>query len=138
MSESGEEYLEALWCLRESGDTLCRIKDIAQLLDVQPPSAVEMLKKLEKNGFVTYRRQKGIVLTEKGETKARHIVRAHRLMEVLLNKVIHIDRRDIEEIACSCEHAISKEVAAKLCTFLDHPRECPHGNSIPKGECCPE
>jgi DtxR family Mn-dependent transcriptional regulator len=23
-----------------------------------------------------------------------------------------------------------------LCTLLKHPRECPHGNRIPKGECC--
>lgn len=137
MNESGEEYLEALWLLREKGFTLCRIKDIAKILHVQPPSAVEMLKKLEKNGFVIYKKQKGILLTENGEKKAEDIIRAHRLMEVLLNEIIKIDEENIEEIACSCEHLISRDIAVKVCTFLDHPRVCPHGNLIPKGECCP-
>ncbi len=137
MNESGEEYLEALWLLREKGFDLCRIKDIAELLKVQPPSAVEMLRKLEKGGFIGYKRQKGVYLTEKGNEKAKEIIRAHRLVEVLLNKVIHVDKEDIEEIACSSEHLITGEVAVKVCTFLEHPQVCPHGNAIPKGECCP-
>ncbi len=136
MSESGEEYLEALWLLKEKGVELCRIKDVAEMLNVRPPSAVEMLKKLEKGGFVDYKRQKGIMLTENGKKKAEEIIRAHRLMEVLLNKVIKIDKENIEEIACCCEHLISGEIAVKVCTFLGHPRVCPHGNLIPKGECC--
>jgi len=137
MNESGEEYLEALWLLEEKGVSLCRIKDIAEMLDVQPPSVVEMLKKLEKSGFVEYKRQKGVSLTENGEKRGREVIRAHRLMEVLLNKVIGIGKDDMEEIACSCEHLISGEIAVKVCTFLDHPRVCPHGNLIPKGKCCP-
>ncbi|KYK38761.1 MAG: metal-dependent transcriptional regulator [Theionarchaea archaeon] len=137
MNESGEEYLEALWLLKEKGVKLCRIKDIAEILDVQPPSAVEMLRKLERNEFVEYKRQKGVLLTEKGMNRAREIIRAHRLMEVLLNKVIKIDKENIEEIACSCEHLLTGEIAMKVCTFLNHPRVCPHGNVIPKGECCP-
>ncbi len=137
MKESGEEYLEALWLLKEKGSELCRIKDIAEILGIQPPSAVEMLKKLEKNGLIEYKKQKGIVLTGNGNRKAEEIIRAHRLMEVLLNTVIKIDKVDIEEIACSCEHLLTGKIAAKVCTFLGHPQVCPHGNVIPRGECCP-
>jgi DtxR family Mn-dependent transcriptional regulator len=136
VSESGEEYLEALYTLEEKGDNLCRIKDIAGFLGVQPPSVVEMLRKLEKNGLVDYKRQKGVLLTDCGKEKAQKIVRAHRLVEVLLSEILHIDTEDMEEIACSCEHAISGETADKLCTFLGHPTVCPHGNPIPKGQCC--
>lgn len=135
MREGGDEYLEGLWLLKEKGEKLGRIRDIARLLGVQPPSAVEMLRKLEKEGLVGYRRQKGVFLTERGEERAREIVRAHRLMEVLMTRVIRTDE-DAEEIACSCEHLLSREAADRMCTYLGHPQVCPHGNPIPQGECC--
>ena len=42
----------------------------------------------------------------------------------------------IEEAACSFEHAVVPEVTEGLCTLLGHPQECPHGKSIPPDECC--
>jgi DtxR family Mn-dependent transcriptional regulator len=34
------------------------------------------------------------------------------------------------------EHILSEELTDSVCTFLGHPPACPHGKSIPRGECC--
>jgi len=34
------------------------------------------------------------------------------------------------------EHTISPRIADRLCSFLGHPPQCPHGRPIPPGPCC--
>ena len=43
---------------------------------------------------------------------------------------------EIEQQACKFEHILSPEATDKICTFLNHPRTCPHGAAIPPGPCC--
>ena len=43
---------------------------------------------------------------------------------------------EIEQQACKFEHILSPEATDKICTFLGHPRTCPHGAPIPMGACC--
>ena len=38
--------------------------------------------------------------------------------------------------ACKFEHIISPELDERICSFLGHPKTCPHGNPIPPGDCC--
>lgn len=134
ISESVGEYLEALWVSEESGEPLARISWIAQHLGVSPPSAVEMLKKLEERGYVTYEPRQGVKLRNEGRTLARQIIRNHRLIEVLMKKTLDMD---IDEgMVCGLEHHMTIEFADALCTLLRHPRECPHRNKIPGGKCC--
>jgi DtxR family Mn-dependent transcriptional regulator len=135
VSESMEEYLEALWVSEESGEKLAHIKWVAAHLGISAPSAVEMLKKLEKEGFVVYKDRKGIDLTDKGREIAKRIIRAHRLIEVLMEKTLKMEVR--EETVCGMEHHMDEDFMDALCTLLEHPRHCPHGNMIPKGKCCP-
>ncbi|MBS3817804.1 MAG: metal-dependent transcriptional regulator [Candidatus Thermoplasmatota archaeon] len=77
-----------------------------------------------------------IKLTEKGRDKAREIVRRHRLAERLFRDLLDMGKEEIEKPACEFEHLLSEEVTDQICTLLGHPRECPHGLPIPKGECC--
>ena len=134
ISESVEEYLEALWVSEESGERLARIKWVANHLGISSPSAVEMLRKLEKDGYVIYEPRRGIQLTEKGKDIARRIIRAHRLIEVLMKETLKTDIN--EENVCGMEHHMDEQFMDALCTLLKHPRKCPHGNMIPKGKCC--
>ncbi len=134
MSENIEEYLEALLIFEENNKPLVKIKEISTQLKIAPPSAVQMLKKLEEKGYVKYRTREGVELTPKGRAIAAQVLRNHRLIEVLMKKTL---QKDIdEEVACGIEHHLSEEIADAICTSLGHPRECPHGNKIPKGECC--
>jgi DtxR family Mn-dependent transcriptional regulator len=134
ISENIEEYLETLWISEERGEKLAHITWVADHLGISAPSAVEMLRKLEKEGFVVYKVRQGIELTDKGREIAKRIIRAHRLIEVLMKEALKTDVR--EETVCGMEHHMDTEFMDALCTLLNHPRRCPHGNAIPRGKCC--
>lgn len=134
LSENVEEYLEILWILEEQGIKVAKINEVAEGLKIAPPSAVEMLKKMEKGGLVKYRTREGVNLTKKGREIARKIIRNHRLGEMLLTKILNM--KVDEKAICGFEHHISEEIADAVCTYLDHPKKCPHGNEIPRGICC--
>jgi DtxR family Mn-dependent transcriptional regulator len=135
ISESVEEYLETLWVSEERGEKLAHLTWVAHHLGISAPSASEMLKKLEKEGLVIYKPRQGIELTDKGRKIGRRIIRAHRLIEVLLKETLKTDIR--EETVCGMEHHMDEEFMDALCTLLNHPRKCPHGDPVPKGKCCP-
>ncbi len=77
-----------------------------------------------------------IILTEAGELLGKQLTRRHRLTERLLADVLDFDRQSIEKIACNLEHNLSTDLADSICTLLGHPKQCPHGNPIPEGNCC--
>ncbi len=74
----------------------------------------------------------------RGEVRARHVLRRHRLSERLFYETFGIDKDVVDEHAGKIEHSLSAEVTEKICIFLNHPQTCPHGSPIPRGDCCPE
>lgn len=77
-------------------------------------------------------------LTDKGYTRAKDIVRRHRLAERMFRDVLYMKGNEqIESNACAFEHVISPELEESICRMLNHPGTCPHGRPIPKGGCCP-
>jgi len=81
--------------------------------------------------------QKGEVqLTTAGSQRARDVVRRHRLAERLFKDTFSVDDSEARNQACRFEHIISPELDERICTFLGHPKTCPHGNPIPPGDCC--
>jgi hypothetical protein len=78
-----------------------------------------------------------VKLTDRGRKKAADIIRRHRLAERLFTDSLALDSEtEIEQQACKFEHILSPEATEKICTFLGHPRTCPHGAPIPRGACC--
>jgi putative ABC transport system ATP-binding protein len=78
-----------------------------------------------------------VELTARGRERAASIIRRHRLAERLFTDSLAMDSEsEIEQQACKFEHILSPEATDKICTFLGHPRTCPHGAPIPRGECC--
>ena len=75
-------------------------------------------------------------LTPAGSQRARDVVRRHRLAERLFKDTFAVDETEAHTQACRFEHIISPELDARICTFLGHPKTCPHGNPIPPGDCC--
>jgi len=75
-------------------------------------------------------------LTPAGSQRARDVVRRHRLAERLFKDTFAVDETEAHTQACRFEHIISPELDQRICTFLGHPKTCPHGNPIPPGECC--
>ena len=78
-----------------------------------------------------------VEFTPRGRERAGNIIRRHRLAERLFTDSLAMDSEsEIEQQACKFEHILSPEVTDKICTFLGHPRTCPHGAPIPRGACC--
>jgi len=77
-----------------------------------------------------------LAFTNHGETRAKEVIRRHRLSERLFYETFGLDKDLLDEHACKIEHSLSPEVTQKICTFLRHPLTCPHGSPIPRGECC--
>src|SRR5438309_469979 len=77
-----------------------------------------------------------VELTPRGRQRAADIIRRHRLAERLFTSLALDSETEIEQQACKFEHILSPEATDKICTFLGHPRTCPHGAPIPPGACC--
>jgi len=78
-----------------------------------------------------------VTLTARGRNRAGSIIRRHRLAERLFTDSLAMDSEsEIEQQACKFEHILSPGATDKICSFLGHPRTCPHGAPIPPGPCC--
>ncbi|PYU95725.1 MAG: hypothetical protein DMG25_03485 [Acidobacteria bacterium] len=77
-----------------------------------------------------------LMLTHDGQRRADYLMRRHRLAERLLFETFEMNEDRLHDNACKIEHGLSSEVTDKICTFLNHPRTCPHGDPIPRGVCC--
>jgi putative ABC transport system ATP-binding protein len=129
---SFDHLLEQVWVLGEEGVTpeLKRMRE----QDGRDPS--RLVERLTALGLLKVSESE-VSLTPRGESRARDIVRRRRLAERLLTDTFSIAGTEADSHACKFEHVISPELDQRICTFLDHPKTCPHGNPIPPGRCCP-
>ncbi len=127
-----DHLLEQVWIFDEEGVTpeLTRIRE-GGVKDT--PALIARLKSL---GLLEMR-DKEVALTATGQNRARDIVRRRRLAERLLTDTFSVADSEADSHACKFEHIISPELDQRICTFLGHPKTCPHGNPIPPGACCP-
>ena len=126
-----DELLELIWKLREEG-----VSDMDHLFEMtQDVEARSILRKMIKDDLFQIEGDR-MILKERGEEKAREIVRRHRLTERLLHEIFEMSEEKVEEEACKLEHILSPGVTESVCTFLGHPPTCIHGKPIPRGECC--
>ena len=130
--ERFDHLLEQIWICGEEGTT-ARVEHIRTLGSVDP---VRTLGRMADLRLVEVRGGE-VWLTDHGSSRARDVIRRHRLAERLFTDTFDIDDREARSQACKFEHIISQELDEKICTFLGHPKTCPHGNPIPPGDCCP-
>lgn len=132
MHKDVEEILELIWTFNEKGKKALREKVVrASKVENTELFLDEMIKdKLieESDGVIT--------LTPSGDKTGESVVRRLRLAEWLLSNVLELEREEWENTACEFEHILTPEVTDSICTFLGHPPTCPHGEPIPKGDCC--
>ena len=132
-NENGFDHmLEQIWSCREKG-TEARADRLRSGNSANP---AEILRRMAARGLVQMQDAE-IRLTEGGQERARDVVRRHRLSERLLTDTFSVEAPAAHAEACKFEHVISPDLDQKICSFLNHPRTCPHGNPIPRGACCP-
>lgn len=135
-----DHLLEQIWVCGEEGKPAqverLHASGPAGSLPVAPEEpAARVLSRMAELRLVAL--QNGEVqLTQIGSQRARDVVRRHRLAERLFKDTFSVDETEVHTQACKFEHIISPELDARICTFLGHPKTCPHGNPIPPGDCC--
>ena len=107
---------------------------IAERLQVRAPSVTGMLKRLADGGWIDYEPGCGARLTPLGITEARRVIRRHRLVELLLTRVLGLDWSEVDAEAEALEHAISPRLEQAIAAHLGEPLEDPHGHPIPTPE----
>jgi DtxR family Mn-dependent transcriptional regulator len=131
MSNSTEEYLEAIYNLTQNGES-ATTSAVSKRLNIAPASATEMLQKLADDKYVNYSPYQGVTLTSKGLDIGERIARKHRLLERFLHDVLKIGKDKVHNEACAMEHALSDEAERALCQALKVPDRCPDdGKTIP-------
>jgi len=127
---STEDYLTAIFRnLNEDGEIKPNL--IAEKLQISNAAVTDMLRKLSRDGFVDYKKYKGIRLTKEGESYAKNMLRRHRIWEVFLYNKLGMSWDTIHDEAEKLEHSCSDEMINKLDEFLDFPQADPHGYPIP-------
>ena len=136
LSVAQEDYLKAIWKMRESVEKV-NIKSVADQLHVKPSTVASMFTYLVNASLVNYNKVSGAVLTRMGENVARKLIRKHRLVETFLGSVLQLQGDILHEEAEKLEHVISDQLMLYIDAFLNYPKTDPHGEEIPylrKGE----
>jgi putative ABC transport system ATP-binding protein len=126
-----DHLLEQIWVCGEEGMPA----DVEHIRTPGGVDAVRTLARMEDLRLVRVA-DHSVLLTDRGKTRARDVVRRHRLAERLFKDTFRIDDHEAHSQACKFEHIISPELDERICSFLGHPTTCPHGNPIPPGDCC--
>ncbi len=127
-----ENYLKGIFRISQKKDIKITPTAIADELNVNAASVVDMIKKLTKKKLITYDKVKGAKLTDSGSKEALDIIRNHRLWEVFLLEKLGYSWDVVHEIAEQLEHIKHPELADRLDKFLEYPDYDPHGDPIPK------
>ena len=134
-AHSVDDYLEAIYFLAfPVGEYGPVVKEgpapaarVAEMLHVTPPTASEMMKRLEADGLIERGPRKGPLLTERGRAEAERIVRNHRIIERFLTDFMGYSPAESHVHADEMGDAFSDEMVERLDTQLGHPDRCPHG-----------
>lgn len=116
LSSSMEDYLEMIYRLSmDKGYT--RINDLANALNVQPPSASKMVQKLADNNYMNYKKYGVIELTESGRQIGEYLLKRHEIIAQLL-KIIGVNEGILEETE-KIEHNLSTETVVRISTLVE-------------------
>ena len=130
LTDAMQDYLREIYKLRLEGRK-ATTSAIAERMDVRPPSATAMVKRLAALGLVEHARYRGVELTPAGERVALEVVRHHRLLELYLSQALGVSLDEVHSEADRLEHALSEELEARIDRSLGYPTHDPHGDPIP-------
>jgi DtxR family Mn-dependent transcriptional regulator len=132
-SSTVENYLKAIYGISEDSAELALVPigKIAEALELTPGTVTTMMKHLDREGFIRYHPRKGVELLDAGRKAALQVLRRHRLIELFLVEVLHLDWAHVHEEAEVLEHALSDLLVERIDEMLGRPAYDPHGDPIP-------
>src|SRR3989441_3621570 len=130
LTRSVEDYLKSVFHLTSQGG-FATTSDIAEMLEVAPPSVSGMMKRLSETGLIEHVPYRGVQLTPQGRRAALQMIRRHRILESYLTSKLGYDWGDVHVEAERLEHAVSGKLIDRMADALGEPRYDPHGAPIP-------
>jgi len=125
-TERIEDYLEALNAIiKKKG--YAKVKDIALMLHVSPPSVTEMFQRLQKQGYINYEKYSGVTLTDKGIKVAEKTQKKHVIICSFL-ETLGVPHDIANDDACRIEHIVHPKTLSymeKFVSFIDLYEEGP-------------
>ena len=116
-----EEYLERIYAIQMKNG-VATTGQIADEMEIRPPSVTQMVQKLAEEGLVEYNPYMGVKVTAKGETEAKALLEKHKVLEEFLT-LIGVDKDKAEEDACRIEHHVSSMTVDQLRKFVNFMKE---------------
>ena len=117
------QYLKAIYLTQQQADGPASTGEVADLLDVSPASANEMIGKLEDRDLLDHEKYKGVDLTDEGIAQARDALQNYCIIERFLIEVLEVEEFQAE--ARQLEGVIDETVAERLDTIIDRAPQCP-------------
>ena len=129
LSAAEQEYLESLFWLYEAGFPMTGA-NLARAMQLSPPTVHEMLRRLERGGWIARPSSRSIEFTELGRERAESVVGRHRMIERFLTDVVGVPWDDVHEEAEKLEYAMTPRFEAYVRQAVGDARTCPHGHPI--------
>ena len=111
-----EDYLETIYELVQHKG-YATLADVAEYLNVRPPSVTTMMRRLDESGLLNYEKYRGIQLTEKGMDIAKIIHDRHSILSEFL-KMIGVSEKIANEDAESMEHHLHPQTMHRLTELM--------------------
>ena len=126
-----EDYVKTIYHLQTETDDRVRTSEIANRLEVTPPTVTSMVEKLAERGLLDREKYGGVELTPEGQRVALEVIRHHRLLEAYLTEHLDYPWSEVHEEADRLEHHISEDFERRMAATLTDPNVDPHGDPIP-------
>lgn len=117
LTASMEDYIEMIYRL-SSHCGFTRIGEISAALNVQPPSATKMIKKLRELNLLEYEKYGVIKLNENGLSLGKELLERHNTLKSFF-KLLSIPENLILEETEKVEHTISNYTLKQIKKFIN-------------------
>lgn len=132
-TNTARQYLRVIYLVQQVEDGRASTGAIAEMLEVSPASANEMIGKLESDGLCDHEKYRGVDLTDEGIVRARDALQDYCILERFLAEVLAVE--SFREEARQLEPVINEIVAERLDTIVDRQPACPDCYDPESGAC---
>jgi DtxR family transcriptional regulator, Mn-dependent transcriptional regulator len=137
LSTKMRAYLAEIYRLEDieqAEDGYVSTSALADMLFVSPPAVNRMVNRLKEISLIEHEAYRGIKLTAEGQKLALKYLRAQRIAEVFLSKVMGFAWEEIYQEASRISSALSDAIIDRMAAMSDNPQYCPHGEPIPDAD----
>ncbi|ELZ91694.1 iron-dependent repressor [Haloferax mucosum ATCC BAA-1512] len=120
---TADQYVKAIYLLQQMENGPASTGALADMMEVSPASANEMIGKLESRGLAEHEKYKGVTLTDDGIVRARDALQTYCIIERFLSNVLDVEEFRAE--ARELEPVIDGMIADRLDTIIDRNADCP-------------